>query len=192
MKIVAFVLILVCCIWTLPEAGEIYEWIDENGVKHFSEEPPPKGEKIVKEIEEIPSDNAPDQKPVQEGTGAVKKDMQPQEASTSQAAPAGSSGSDGSDDGDKVDPGARPKDGEREHDQRKEGKKAKPELAAGDITDKDEEANLGDPDEKANIDDPDEKANMGDPDEEANIDDPDEKKNIGDPKEKKDFEEEKF
>jgi hypothetical protein len=26
----------------------------------------------VKEIEEIPSDNASDQKPVQEGTGAVK------------------------------------------------------------------------------------------------------------------------
>jgi hypothetical protein len=178
MKFVAFVLILVCCIWTLPEAGEIYEWIDENGVKHFSEEPPPKGAKIVKEIEEIPSDNASDQKPVQEGTGAVEKDMQQQEASTSQAAPAGSSGSDDSDDGVMVDPGARLREGERRHDQRKEGRKAKHKLAAGDITDKDEEANLGDPDEKANIDDPDEK---------ESIDDPDEKKNIGDPEEEKDF-----
>ena len=59
--------------------------------------------------------------------------------------------------------------------------------AAGDITDKDEEANLGDPDEKGNIDDLDQKANMGDPDEKSNIDDPDEKKNIGDPEEEKDF-----
>jgi hypothetical protein len=176
----------------LPEAGEIYEWIDENGVKHFSEEPPPKGAKIVKEIEEIPSDNASDQKPVQEGTGAVKKDMQQQEASTSQAAPAGSSGSDDSDDGVMVNPGARRREGERRHDQRKEGRKAKPKLAAGDITDKDEEANLGDPEEKGNIDDPDEKANMGDPDEKSNIDDPDEKKNIGDPEEEKDFKHEKL
>ena len=92
MKLAAFVLILVCCIWTLPEAGKIYEWTDENGVKHFSEEPPPKGENIVKKIETIPSDNASDQKPLQEETGAVKKDMQQQEASTSQAAQAGSSG----------------------------------------------------------------------------------------------------
>ena len=178
MKLVAFVLILVCCIWTLPEAGEIYEWIDENGVKHFSEEPPPKGAKIVKEIEEIPSDNASGQKPVQEGTGAVKKDMQQKEASTSQAAPEGSSGSDDSDDGVMVDPGVRRREGERRYDQRKEGRKAKPKVAAGDITDKDEEANLGDPDEKAN---------MGDLDEKSNIDDPDEEKNIGDPEEEKDF-----
>ncbi len=187
MKLATFVLILVCCIWTFPEAGEIYEWIDKNGVKHFSEEPPPKGAKIVKEIEEIPSDNASDQKPVQEGTGAVKKDMQQQEASTSQAAPAGSSDSRDSDDGVMVDPGARRREGERRHDQRKEGRKAKPKLAAGDITDKDEEANLGDPDEKGNIDDLDEKANMGDPDEKSIIDDPNEKKNIGDPEEEKDF-----
>jgi hypothetical protein len=187
MKLATFVLILVCCIWTFPEAGEIYEWIDENGVKHFSEEPPPKGAKIVKEIEEIPSDNASGQKPVQEGTGAVKKDKQQQEASTSQAAPEGSSGSDDSDDGVIVDPGARRREEERRHDQRKEGRKAKPKLAAGDITDKGEEANLGDPDEKANMGDPGEKVNMGDPDEKSNIDDPDEKKNIGDPEEEKDF-----
>jgi hypothetical protein len=80
-----------------------------------------------------------------------------------------------------VDSGVRPKEAERRHDQRKEGKKAKPKLAAGDITDEDEEANVGDSDEKNNIDDP---------DEQENIDDPDEKKNIGDPEEKKDFEQE--
>ena len=76
------------------------------------------------------------------------------------------------------DPGARPREGERRHDQRKEGRKEKPELLAGDITDEDEEANLGDPNEKENIDDPDEK---------EIIDDPDEKKNIGDPEEEKEM-----
>ncbi len=192
MKLVAFVLILVCCIWTLPEAGEIYKWIDKSGVKHFSNEPPPKGVKLLNETQEIPYDKASDQKRMREETEALKKDLQQQEASTSQAAPAGSSGSDDSDEGVILDPRARPREGERRHDQRKESKQKTPELAAGDITDEDEEANLGDPDEKKNIDDPEEKANMGDPDEEANIDDPDEKKNIGDPNEKKDFDQEKF
>jgi len=142
MKLAAFVLILVCCIWTLPEAGKIYEWTDENGVKHFSEEPPPKGENIVKKIETIPSDNASDQKPLQEETGAVKKDMQQQEASTSQAAQAGSSGSNDSDDGDITD-----------NDEE------------ANLGDPDEKANMDDPDEKESIDDPDEKKNIGDPEE---------------------------
>ena len=142
MKLAAFVLILVCCIYTLPEAGEIYEWIDENGVKHFSEEPPPEGAKMVKEIKKIPSGNASDQKPLQEGTGAVKKDMPQQEASTSQAAQAGSSGSNDSDDGDITD-----KDEE------------------ANLGDPDEKANMDDPDEKESIDDPDEKKNIGDPEE---------------------------
>jgi len=56
-------------------------------------------------------------------------------------------------------------------------------LIAGDITDRDEEANMGDPDEEANMGDPEEKANAGDPDEEANAGDPDEEANTGDPDE---------
>ena len=56
-------------------------------------------------------------------------------------------------------------------------------LLASDITDSDEEANIGDPDEEANIGDPDEEANVGDPDEEANVGDPDEEANVGDPDE---------
>ncbi len=56
-------------------------------------------------------------------------------------------------------------------------------LLASDITDSDEEANIGDPDEEANIGDPDEEANVGDPDEEANVGDPDAEANVGDPDE---------
>lgn len=172
-QILAIVL-LVSCIWALPEAGEIYEWIDENGVKHFSEEPPPKGSKIVKEIKEIPSGKASNPKPVPEGTGAVEKDIRQQEPSTSQTVPPGPSGSDDSDDGVMVDPGARRSEGERRHDLRKEGRKAKPKFTTGDITDKDQKVNMGDPDEK------------------ESIGDPGERKNIGDPNEKKNFEREKF
>ena len=42
-------------------------------------------------------------------------------------------------------------------------------LLASDITDSDEEANVGDPDEEANVGDPDEEANVGDPDEESSF-----------------------
>jgi hypothetical protein len=192
MKLIAFILILVCCLWTSLEASEIYKWIDKSGVKHFSNKPPPRGVKIVNKTKEIPYDKASDQKRMREGAEALEKEMQQQAASTTQAALTGSSDSGNSDDNVMADPRARPREGERRHDQRKEGRKDKPELFAGDITDKDEEANMSDPDEKSNIDDPDEKANMGDPDEKDNIDDPDERKNIGDPDEKKDFDQEKF
>ena len=60
-------------------------------------------------------------------------------------------------------------------------------LLASDITDNDEEANVGDPDEEANVGDPDEEANVGDPDEEANVGDPDEEANVGDPDEESNF-----
>ena len=125
MKLLAFSLILVCCIWTFSEAGEIYEWIDENGQKHFSDDPPPKGEKIVKEIEAIPSDKTTDQKSVQEGTGAVNKDLQQQETSTTQITPAESSGSDDSIEGENVDRVARPREKKREHDKHKKEKEIK-------------------------------------------------------------------
>ena len=42
-------------------------------------------------------------------------------------------------------------------------------LLASDITDSDEEANVGDPDEEASVGDPDEEANVGDPDEESSF-----------------------
>ena len=49
-------------------------------------------------------------------------------------------------------------------------------LLASDITDSDEEANVGDPDEEHVI----RTSHVGDPDEEANVGDPDEEANAGD------------
>jgi hypothetical protein len=39
-------------------AGQVYEWIDKDGVKHFTNEPPPPGAKIVEAEKEIPNDPA--------------------------------------------------------------------------------------------------------------------------------------
>jgi hypothetical protein len=104
MKLIAFILILVCCLWTSLEAGEIYKWIDESGVKYFSNEPPPRGVKRVNATNEIPYDKASDQKRSREEIEALKKDLQQQEASTSQAALTESSNSRDSDAGVIVDP----------------------------------------------------------------------------------------
>jgi hypothetical protein len=41
-------------------AGQVYQWIDKNGVTHFTNEPPPAGARIVEEGKEIPYDAAKD------------------------------------------------------------------------------------------------------------------------------------
>jgi hypothetical protein len=41
---------------------QVYSWIDEHGVKHFTNYPPPKGATVVEETEELPYDEAKDQK----------------------------------------------------------------------------------------------------------------------------------
>jgi len=41
-----------------PCAAGVYYWIDENGVKHFSTEPPPEGTAVIERSEEIPHDEA--------------------------------------------------------------------------------------------------------------------------------------
>ena len=47
---------LVICLVMPALAGQMYEWIDENGTRHFSNEEPPPGATIVKEGKEIPYD----------------------------------------------------------------------------------------------------------------------------------------
>ena len=44
-KRTALILILLCGFGAPLEAGSIYEWIDKDGVKHFTNEPPPPGAK---------------------------------------------------------------------------------------------------------------------------------------------------
>ena len=47
------------------QAAEIYQWIDEDGVQHFTDGPPPPGAQIVENLSETPSDEPP------AGTGAA-------------------------------------------------------------------------------------------------------------------------
>lgn len=46
-------------------AGEIYQWIDEDGVQHFTDGPPPPGARIVEGL----SEGQPDQPSVNTGAG---------------------------------------------------------------------------------------------------------------------------
>jgi hypothetical protein len=39
--------------------GEIYGWVDENGVKHYSNYPPPEGVKVISQDTEIRTEVAP-------------------------------------------------------------------------------------------------------------------------------------
>jgi hypothetical protein len=41
------------------EAGEIYQWVDKNGVQHFTNEPPPPGARIISSTAEVQSDESP-------------------------------------------------------------------------------------------------------------------------------------
>jgi hypothetical protein len=57
--IIAFLLIFLC-----PPAmsEQVYTWIDESGVKHFTNDPPPEGATLIETTKEIQQDEAKDQK----------------------------------------------------------------------------------------------------------------------------------
>ena len=40
--------------------ADVYTWVDKNGVKHFSNEPPPEGVEVISKSREIPLDEAKD------------------------------------------------------------------------------------------------------------------------------------
>lgn len=50
MKVLTAVFVLVFVL-ILPAWGDIYTWVDENGVKHFSTEPPPDGKEAERQTE---------------------------------------------------------------------------------------------------------------------------------------------
>jgi protein-tyrosine-phosphatase len=85
---IPLILISVFCLWTSLEAGQIYEWIDKNGVRHFTNEPPPRGAKILNEQQAIPYDEAADQKSTQENQEAMDRVLkeQPEAPPAQQAA----------------------------------------------------------------------------------------------------------
>jgi Domain of unknown function (DUF4124) len=58
-SIIAALLLVLSCPFTA--SGEMYSWIDENGAKHYSNEPPPPGTTVVEKEKEIPYDAERDQ-----------------------------------------------------------------------------------------------------------------------------------
>ena len=55
-----FVPVLLCCLDTTVDA-DIYTWIDENGVRHFSNFAPPANAEVIMKTEELPYDEQADQ-----------------------------------------------------------------------------------------------------------------------------------
>ena len=53
-------LLLFCLVFLFASTAfsQIYEWVDENGVKRYSDRPPPKGTQIIKQYDEIITENA--------------------------------------------------------------------------------------------------------------------------------------
>ena len=54
------ILVAVICLFSSFLYADIYEWTDENGVKHFTNYAPPDNAKIMMKTEEVPYDEAAD------------------------------------------------------------------------------------------------------------------------------------
>jgi hypothetical protein len=78
--------VLVFCLSTSLEAGQIYQWIGKDGVMHFTNQPPPPGVKIVNQQEAIPYDEAADQKNMQENQELMNQVLEQQQSQTDQQA----------------------------------------------------------------------------------------------------------
>jgi hypothetical protein len=100
---IPLVLAAVFYLWSSVAAAQIYEWIDKNGIRHFTNVRPPPGAKIVNEQAAIPYDEAADQKRMQEDKEIHDRLMEQQESQTDQQAsskqetPAAQTGSSSSD-----------------------------------------------------------------------------------------------
>jgi hypothetical protein len=91
MKYITLILIIVCGLCVSLEAGEIYEWIDKDGVKHFTQEAPPPDATILNEKTEITSPDAVQEKDTKKKSETPEKEITKQDAANSQPAPAVSS-----------------------------------------------------------------------------------------------------
>lgn len=85
-RLIPLILVSVFCLWTSLEAGQIYQWIDKSGVRHFTNEPPPPGAKVVNEQAAIPYDEAADQKRRQEDQEIQNQILEQQESQTDRQA----------------------------------------------------------------------------------------------------------
>ena len=55
-----------------PLQGQVYQWVDEDGVKHFSNTPPPDGVNDVRTFKEVKSESGADSSGASEPQGAVE------------------------------------------------------------------------------------------------------------------------
>jgi hypothetical protein len=60
-KRTGLIVLIVSLSLAVPVFAQIYEWVDENGVKRFSNEPPPESAVNVKATEELEYDKAADE-----------------------------------------------------------------------------------------------------------------------------------
>ena len=66
-------------------AGQVYEWIDEKGVKHFTNEPPPPGATIVGQDKEIPYDAEKDRQRKESDKQFLQQQQQQEQAEKTDA-----------------------------------------------------------------------------------------------------------
>jgi len=61
--------------FSLPQIsmGDVYTWVDKQGVKHFSNEPPPEGVKVLSTTEEVPVNEAKDRAREEKDSQALKE-----------------------------------------------------------------------------------------------------------------------
>jgi hypothetical protein len=57
---------------TSPLWGQVYQWVDEHGVKHFSNTPPPDGVNDLRTYKEVKSESGAESSGVSEPQGAVE------------------------------------------------------------------------------------------------------------------------
>ena len=80
---------LIVLLFPCGSFGEIYGWVDENGVKHYSNYPPPDGVKVISQDAEIRTEVAPVANELEsDQADAEKSEEQPptEEAPAEQAA----------------------------------------------------------------------------------------------------------
>jgi hypothetical protein len=88
MKIlIPLILFSVFCLGTSLEADEIYQWVDQNGVRHFTNTPPPPGAKIVNKQQAIQTDEAAVQANEQQQQQVLNEAAQQQESQSAEQAP---------------------------------------------------------------------------------------------------------
>ena len=81
MKTRLLVVLVIVCVAMPVFAGQMYEWIDDKGVKHFTNEEPPPGATIVRQEKEVPYDAEKDK-------ARMERDRQMLKESQSKPAPA--------------------------------------------------------------------------------------------------------